>query len=237
VGIRFRCHHCESELHVKDFQAGKRGRCPECKGKFRIPVSDAEHSLPAEGTATEDPTPTNKSSETCSPETEPTHERQLQTQEPQQPQSLREAPEAKWYVRPASGGQYGPAAPESMWQWLQENRIGREALVWREGWADWLIAANVFEDFFAMAAPPATASSDQSPSLSSQPDVQTQAPNSIEQLAQPMTTTSPTPFSEQNRVSRRQKRRRNYTIMIAILSVVMIGLIVALALVLSTQRA
>ncbi|MCA9133129.1 MAG: hypothetical protein KDA45_08235, partial [Planctomycetales bacterium] len=48
MGIRFRCHHCESELHVKDFQAGKRGRCPECKGKFRIPTADAEHSIAVE---------------------------------------------------------------------------------------------------------------------------------------------------------------------------------------------
>jgi hypothetical protein len=45
VGIRFRCHHCEHELHVKDFQAGKRGRCPACQGRFRIPLSDADYSL------------------------------------------------------------------------------------------------------------------------------------------------------------------------------------------------
>jgi hypothetical protein len=48
MGIRFRCHHCQSELHVKDFQGGKRGRCPECQGSFRVPTSDAEHSLPLE---------------------------------------------------------------------------------------------------------------------------------------------------------------------------------------------
>ncbi len=45
MGIRFRCHHCEFELHVKDFQAGRRGKCPECQGRFRIPDQDAAHSL------------------------------------------------------------------------------------------------------------------------------------------------------------------------------------------------
>jgi phage FluMu protein Com len=45
MGIRFACHHCNHSLHVKDFQAGKRGRCPECKGSFRIPNEDASHSL------------------------------------------------------------------------------------------------------------------------------------------------------------------------------------------------
>ena len=48
MGIRFRCHHCESELHVKDFQGGKKGRCPKCEGKFRVPMQDAAVSLAIE---------------------------------------------------------------------------------------------------------------------------------------------------------------------------------------------
>lgn len=45
MGIRFRCHLCRAELHVKDYLAGKRGRCPECRGSFRIPAKDSEFSL------------------------------------------------------------------------------------------------------------------------------------------------------------------------------------------------
>lgn len=52
MGIRFHCHHCDVELHVKDFQAGKRGRCPSCAGAFRIPLSDADKSLPPESRPT-----------------------------------------------------------------------------------------------------------------------------------------------------------------------------------------
>ncbi len=51
MGIRFRCHQCGYELHVKDFQGGKRSRCPECETKFRIPTASAELSIPLEGEA------------------------------------------------------------------------------------------------------------------------------------------------------------------------------------------
>jgi hypothetical protein len=53
MGIRFHCHHCRHELHVKDFQGGKKGRCPECQGKFRIPLRDAELSLEVDAPAAE----------------------------------------------------------------------------------------------------------------------------------------------------------------------------------------
>jgi hypothetical protein len=55
-----------------------------------------------------------------------------------------EAPEAIWYVRPPTGGQYGPARGDVMRQWLQEGRVPQDALVWREGWSNWETAGSVF---------------------------------------------------------------------------------------------
>ena len=37
MGIRFRCPNGH-KLHVKSFQAGKRGRCPQCGVKLLIPL-------------------------------------------------------------------------------------------------------------------------------------------------------------------------------------------------------
>lgn len=54
MGIRFRCHQCGHELHVKDFQGGKRSRCPECEIKFRIPAETAEFSIPLDGSISND---------------------------------------------------------------------------------------------------------------------------------------------------------------------------------------
>lgn len=57
---------------------------------------------------------------------------------------LAEAPGSVWYVRPPSGGQFGPASAEVMRNWLDEGRVGSDALVWREGWQDWREAAETF---------------------------------------------------------------------------------------------
>jgi hypothetical protein len=53
------------------------------------------------------------------------------------------APEAVWYVRPTSGGQYGPAKGTIMQQWVEEGRVAPDSLVWREGWAEWAVAGQV----------------------------------------------------------------------------------------------
>jgi hypothetical protein len=57
---------------------------------------------------------------------------------------LTEAGDVVWYVRPVSGGQFGPAAGDVMRGWLAEGRISADSLVWREGWRDWQEAGSVF---------------------------------------------------------------------------------------------
>ncbi|OHB66014.1 MAG: hypothetical protein A2V70_13245 [Planctomycetes bacterium RBG_13_63_9] len=57
---------------------------------------------------------------------------------------LAEAGDAVWYVRPASGGQFGPASGEVMRTWIDEGRVSGKCLVWREGWRDWQEASQVF---------------------------------------------------------------------------------------------
>ncbi len=59
---------------------------------------------------------------------------------------LSEMPNAVWYVRPPSGGQFGPAQSAMMRNWLSEGRVSSETLVWREGWADWQEAGAVFPE-------------------------------------------------------------------------------------------
>jgi hypothetical protein len=59
---------------------------------------------------------------------------------------LADDPAAMWYVRPATGGQFGPATGEIMRSWLTEGRVGGNALVWRTGWADWRGASEIFPE-------------------------------------------------------------------------------------------
>lgn len=63
---------------------------------------------------------------------------------PQPADPLAEGGDVVWYVRPASGGQFGPAGPDIVRTWLAEGRISVDTLVWREGWRDWQEASQVF---------------------------------------------------------------------------------------------
>jgi hypothetical protein len=72
---------------------------------------------------------------------------------------ITEAPNAVWYVRPPSGGQYGPASGEIMRKWITEGRVSADSLIWREGWADWKSAASQFPEMAGPNAPRAGAAS------------------------------------------------------------------------------
>lgn len=76
----------------------------------------------------------------------------LTTQAPLDP--IDEAPQSIWYVRPPSGGQYGPARGDIMRKWLGEGRVSPDSLVWREGWQDWRLAADAFPSLGAAVTPP-----------------------------------------------------------------------------------
>ncbi len=64
---------------------------------------------------------------------------------PRLPDPFDGAPDLVWYVRPTSGEQLGPVDRNVMRQWLAENRIAADTLVWKEGWPDWKNASDVFE--------------------------------------------------------------------------------------------
>lgn len=64
-----------------------------------------------------------------------------------------EAPQAQWYVRHASGQQYGPAPAPTMQKWLSEGRVPGDGMVWREGWSDWQVASLVFPQLLGPPVP------------------------------------------------------------------------------------
>ena len=57
---------------------------------------------------------------------------------------ISQAPNSIWYVRPPSGGQYGPARGDIMRKWVSEGRVSGDSLVWREGFPEWKSAAQLF---------------------------------------------------------------------------------------------
>lgn len=63
-------------------------------------------------------------------------------------------PHKVWYVRPRTGGEFGPADGPLMKRWIEEGRVAGDSLVWCEGWDDWKNAALVFAEL-ANHSPPA----------------------------------------------------------------------------------
>ncbi|EMB17064.1 DUF4339 domain-containing protein [Rhodopirellula europaea] len=63
--------------------------------------------------------------------------------EPTTPEEILGDSTAVWYVRPPSGGQYGPADGPTMKQWITEGRIADSAMLWRDGWPDWKTAGEI----------------------------------------------------------------------------------------------
>ena len=143
------------------------------------------------------------------------------------PQTLRESPESTWYVRPPSGGQFGPASSDIFWGWMTDNRVAHDALVWKDGWPEWLVASQVFEDYFGSDVAEIPGSQANLPSTASDR-------TSGSSTAQEASTAQPT-LSERNRILRKQRRKRNYMIMLAVLSVLSVVLIIALIVVLMMQ--
>ncbi|WDQ19034.1 DUF4339 domain-containing protein [Rhodopirellula sp. P2] len=62
---------------------------------------------------------------------------------PSSPDAILGDSTAVWYVRPPSGGQYGPADGPTMKQWITEGRIADAAMLWRDGWPDWKSAGEI----------------------------------------------------------------------------------------------
>jgi hypothetical protein len=151
--------------------AGKRGICPHCSARFRIPEEseipkgapklrpDLPDVDPARGTRD---APAVIAAGAAVAQAAP----QVDTftdplPEPSRPANgnhtdpIAEAPNAVWYVRPPSGGEYGPAQPDVMRRWLDEGRVSADTLVWREGWPEWQVAGPLFPSLSAASSVPA----------------------------------------------------------------------------------
>lgn len=169
MGIRFYCPNGH-KLNVKDFQAGRNGLCPFCGSKMQIPLESTrtssrhksqsqeggdEASAASEVTVAELDSPTVAETtpppdQTATPSADTTPSAATSPAEVADP--LVEAGEVVWYVRPTSGGQFGPATADCMRTWLAEGRIAVETLVWREGWRDWRDAGDVFPQLSSSAS-------------------------------------------------------------------------------------
>lgn len=160
MGIRFTCPNGH-KLHVKEFQAGLRGICPQCGARMMIPhkstrlSSRQRRASMAGGLLGSDSGSPDDASALDGDDLGSDEEilAAISGLSGPAPQAVADDPDdplaagannAVWYVRPPSGGQFGPATTEVIRSWLAEGRISGDTYVWREGWPDWREAVGVF---------------------------------------------------------------------------------------------
>jgi hypothetical protein len=261
MGIRFACHACGKRLNIKRDLAGKRGVCPSCSNRFRIPWEDSEKSIPLEsavevgaaamaGGAASTATMTAGAQlaaaggAVASPQGSSTSmiEEALADTDHSAVKSstslieealadtpttsaidlpsslLDEDPAATWYVRPPSGGQYGPASSEILREWIAQGRVASTALIWRDGWPLWREASETLPEL-TDRLPSGSVTSGAS-STASPPHHRTPSSSTSPQLPGPSTTGTD-----------RRSRSRRRVMLIGGLVVVAVALIVVLVIV------
>ena len=161
---------------------------------------------------------------------------------------ISEMPHAVWYVRLASGEQFGPAPGDAMRRWLDEGRVPPGCLVWREGWPDWRRSEATFAVVAqrvppaipgAMPATPAPASArPPSPtsslgmgatgSFASSPTTALDVPSAIEPVSQPLPPASIL-------AAKRRRAQRIMALIVGLLALSIVGLVPVLIYVLLRQ--
>lgn len=148
MGIRFACHVCQRRLNIKRQLAGRRGICPVCAARIRIPLDDAEQSSPVDTKSTGVTAKPRRRTATASAEGDSgAAVEQLSASIDAAIMDDDRPDAATWYVRPPTGGQYGPATNEVLKQWIEEGRVAATALLWREGWQQWRDASDALPEF------------------------------------------------------------------------------------------
>jgi hypothetical protein len=167
MGIKFLCPNGH-KLHVKSFLSGKKAICPKCGARVTVPAENqsaaANPSSAADGSSADllasDVEGAKEFSAIGSAQRVVGSEvsaAQSTVSPPSPSDPIAEAPSAVWYVRPASGGQFGPASGEIMRSWINEGRVGASSLVWRAGWPEWRSAAATFTQLGATLPSPGVA--------------------------------------------------------------------------------
>ena len=201
MGVRFACHVCNKQLNIKRELAGRRGVCPQCQSRIRIPMEDTALSSPVDEVRIVQSNASSSAKQAASqqaagsagntggaavmaesqrvsepavstPAASGTRVSQqgpvvadiqagqaLDVENPSgeggnvQPLAagsiLEEEPDATWYVRPPSGGQYGPASTAELQEWIAQGRGAASALLWRDGWPQWRDASDALPEMSA----------------------------------------------------------------------------------------
>ncbi|MEQ8210232.1 MAG: GYF domain-containing protein [Lacipirellulaceae bacterium] len=144
----------------------------------------------------------------------------------EEPQPEEPATETVWYVRSATGEQFGPAGSEAMREWIEQGRVAADSWTWRTGWEDWKPGTEAIAEVNASnpIAPPVepAAAMGAAAATLSEPSVSVASQNPFKQEKSPTTGAA-----EARRLAREKKKKRNQiiTIVLAVLTLALGGVL------------
>lgn len=149
--------HCPNghRLKVKDHLAGKKGICPSCGARFRIPLAAAPAPAPAASPASGLPEAGVVSLDAARAATLPPALVWAESTPP--PAAIAEAPGAQWCLAVPGGQPSDAMSGAELIRRLTSGRMTGEELVWRSDWSAWRPAAVVFPDLLPDGFSPGTA--------------------------------------------------------------------------------
>jgi predicted Zn finger-like uncharacterized protein len=155
--LEISCPSCSAKFRVPDSAAGKKIRCPKCKGAIDVPVSEpvdappVAQSLPA-SVATSAP---------------------LFIRPAAQPD--------QWHLKTESGECYGPVTRDELDGWKAEGRVTSECQLLVEGTEQWQWAGEVYADLDGqparVASRPTTVDRPAQPSTTKKPSAKKSSPS------------------------------------------------------------
>ena len=125
---------------------------------------------------------------------------------------LTNAVDAKWFVRPPSGGQFGPAPSRMLMSWIAESRVTADSFLWRDGLPQWQLASELVPELF----------------VAEKPAIAPLHSDRMEQTNEMALSGSPTIRSGAVLKKRMQKRRQQVTtvILLATISLILLSILI-----------
>jgi predicted Zn finger-like uncharacterized protein len=132
--LEISCSGCQARFRVPESAAGKKIRCPKCKGAIEVPAVAAPELIAPRPPEAEQPV----------------------IEQPRTAPAIATQPD-QWYLKTEEGEQYGPVPHDELDAWKEEGRITAECQLLADGSTRWQWAGEVYPDLdgephFAAAA-------------------------------------------------------------------------------------
>ncbi|QDU90642.1 hypothetical protein Pla175_40510 [Pirellulimonas nuda] len=229
MGIRFSCPNGH-RLNVKQELAGKRGVCPSCGVGIEIPMPPPGGPSASAAGAAPAATLASAAPPTVAP-TPPPAAAQPATPPAPKPPAAEVDSSPVWYARSAAGQQLGPGPLAELRHWIDSGAIADEGYVWRDGWPEWRVLADVRDQLLA-AAPAAPVA----PPAQEAQEAEGPPPQGFAAPPTPTAPAAPAAPAAARRIRHRQKNNSLRVALVVGLLLVTIALAVALGVVLSQQN-